>query len=444
MGTKSRGPRNMANNVETLREREPAASADTHQSTRHKTGKCRGCNAALKTTFIDLGSLPLSNSYLPAELPAGVEPTYPLHAFVCDSCFLVQLEVYSPPEHIFCDSYPYFSSYSETWLAHARAYVEMAIDRFGLGPSSRVVEIASNDGYLLQYFVSAGIPALGIEPADNVAAVARARGVPTRKAFFSERIGREFRDAGERADLIVGNNVLAHVPDLHDFLAGIANLLSPDGWATFEFPHVLELIRNTEFDTIYHEHYSYLSLRSLDPLFAQHGLAVVEATPLATHGGSLRLYVRHVGRGYVHASVIQLRLAERSARLDHIETYAKFPTAVEACRSSARQFFADARRAHKCVAGYGAPAKGNIFLNYCGIGTDELPFTVDRSASKVGKLLPGTRIPIRPVHALADAHPDYVLILPWNLRQEIERQLPFVRQRRAKFVTAVPSISVYN
>jgi SAM-dependent methyltransferase len=403
---------------------------------------CRGCGAPLRTTFVDLGSSPLSNSFVSAEKLLQPEPTYPLHAFVCDACFLVQLEAYSTREDIFGDDYAYFSSYSESWLEHARAYAAMTIERFALGRTSRVVEIASNDGYLLQYFAAAGIPVLGIEPAESVANAARKRGVTTRTIFFGANVGNEYRTAGECADLIIANNVLAHVPDLHDFLAGVAALLGADGWATFEFPHVLELIRRTEFDTIYHEHYSYFSLLALEPLLALHGLAVVEASPLATHGGSLRLYIRHRGKGVVQKSVERVRSGESAARLDQIETYAAFPTAVEACRTTAREFFAAARCARALVLGYGAPAKGNTFLNYCSIGKALLPFTVDRNAYKVGKFLPGTHIPIRSVGDLADARPDYVLILPWNLRDEIERQLPFAREQGTKFVTAIPTIHI--
>jgi SAM-dependent methyltransferase len=403
---------------------------------------CRGCGAALNTTFIDLGRSPLSNSLVPADHQVDLEPTYPLHALVCDACFLVQLEAYSTRENIFGQDYAYFSSYSDSWLAHARSYVDMAIQRFDLGPHSRVLEIASNDGYLLQYFVEAGVPVLGIEPAEGVANTARARGVPTRTTFFGERVGREFHDAGKCADLIVANNVLAHVPDLHDFLAGVAALLAADGWATFEFPHVLELLRHTEFDTIYHEHYSYFSLLALEPILARHGLAVVQVDSLATHGGSLRLYVRHRGHGDFHDSVQRIRLVESAAGLDRIETYTAFPAAVKACRRATRNFFAEAQHAGRSVAGYGAPAKGNTFLNYCGIGPEMLPFTVDRNEHKVGKLLPGTHIPIRPVAALEQAHPDYVLILPWNLRDEIEHQLASLREQNAQFVTAVPSIEI--
>jgi SAM-dependent methyltransferase len=385
---------------------------------------------------------PLSNSFVSVDNLLMHEPTYPLHAFVCDQCFLVQLEAYATREQIFASDYAYFSSYSDDWLAHARAYTEMAIARFGLDSASRVVEIASNDGYLLQYFTAAAIPVLGIEPAEAVAEAARARGIATRTTFFGEELGKEYCAAGECADLVVANNVLAHVPDLHDFIAGVAALLAPDGWATFEFPHVLELIAHTEFDTIYHEHYSYFSLLALETLFAKHGLAEVEAQSLPTHGGSLRLFVRHRGCGEIHGSVDGVRAAERASQLDRIETYAAFPAAVEECRNATHEFFAETQRSGKLVAGYGAPAKGNTFLNYCGIGPELLPFTVDRSEHKVGKLLPGTHIPIRPVAALAAAKPDYVLILPWNLSTEIERQLPFVREQGAKFVTAVPLIGI--
>ena len=402
---------------------------------------CRGCGAPLTTTFVDLGSSPPSNAYLRGDDLRRGERWFPLHAWVCERCFLVQLEAFQEPAEIFGD-YAYFSSYSETWLAHARSYAETMLRANALGAGELVVELASNDGYLLAEFQARGARVLGIEPAANVAAVASERGIETVSAFFGERLARELVAGGRVPRLVVANNVLAHVPDLHDFVAGVAVLLEAgDGLATFEFPHVLRLIEGVEFDTIYHEHFSYFSLLALEPVFARHGLAVTDAEKLTTHGGSLRLHVRRRGAPS-GAAVEALRAEERAAGLDRIETYAAFRDAVLACKREALEFLLAAQRDGKRVAAYGAPAKGNTFLVYCGIRSDLVAFTVDRNPVKQGTWLPGSRIPVSAPQRLVDERPDYVLILPWNIAPEIEEQMAAVRGWGGRFVTAVPRLSI--
>lgn len=405
-------------------------------------GKCRFCAAPLKHTFVDLGMSPLSNAYVSHEHANRMEPFYPLHAFVCDACFLVQLEEFETPEHIFSD-YAYFSSYSDQWLEHARVYAQEMTTRLGLGGHSRVVEVASNDGYLLQYFRERGIPVLGIEPAANVAAVAVGKGIPTVTKFFGVVTARELaKDFA--ADLLVANNVLAHVPDINDFVAGLKILLKPEGVATMEFPHLLRLMADNQFDTIYHEHFSYLSFLTVKKIFASHGLAILDADELPTHGGSLRIHAAHAENGARQATarVAALERQEREAGLERLETYAGFAEQVRETKRRLLEFLIAAKRAGKTVAGYGAPAKGNTLLNYCGIRSDFLDYTVDRSPHKQGRLLPGTHIPIHHPDRIRETRPDYLLILPWNLKEEVMEQMADIRQWGGKFVVPIPRVEV--
>ena len=398
---------------------------------------CRLCSAPLTRTFVDLGMSPLANSYVEASASEQPEAFYPLHVRVCDSCLLVQLPAIETPEAIFSD-YAYFSSVSTSWLDHARRYADQAIDRWSLDGSSRVVEIASNDGYLLRNFVEAGIPALGVEPAGNVAAVAVESGVPTVVDFFGAECAARVAATGH-ADLMVANNVLAHVPDINDFLAGFAALLAPTGVATFEFPHLLNLIEQTQFDTIYHEHYSYLSLGACERALDRHGLVVFDVEELPTHGGSLRVFACHGAAGRdrtERADVVRSR--EHGAGLDAIEGYERFGERVADCRDAFLRALMDARRDGLRVAAYGAPAKGNTLLNYCGIRRDLIAFTVDRSPHKQGLLLPGTRIPILAPEAIAVERPDLLVLLPWNLRDEIIEQMAGIRDWGGRFLIPVP------
>jgi SAM-dependent methyltransferase len=407
------------------------------------THACRFCDAPLEESFCDLGMSPLSNAYLAADELQSMERFYPLHAYVCSRCFLVQLPEFETPEQIFSD-YAYFSSYSDTWLAHARAYTDAMVARFGFGASSQVVEIASNDGYLLQYFREKGIPVLGIEPAANVAQAAIAKGIPTQVRFFGVETAKQLRDEGLQADLLLGNNVLAHVPDINDFVAGMKIALKPRGVITMEFPHLLRLIAARQFDTIYHEHFSYLSFTTTQRIFAAHGLVLFDVEELPTHGGSLRIYARHAEdtARKVEASVAQLVAREAAAGLAQLQTYAGFAEAVRETKRSLLEFLIAAKRAGKRVAGYGAPAKGNTLLNYCGIGPDFLDYTVDRSPHKQGRYLPGTHIPIHAPEKLRETRPDYVLILPWNLKDEIVGQMAHIREWNGRFVVPIPRVEV--
>jgi SAM-dependent methyltransferase len=405
---------------------------------------CRCCGAALDETFADLGMTPLANSFIEPERAAAMEPFYPLRALVCSGCRLVQLAEFESPKAIFSD-YLYFSSFSEAWLNHAAAYAERMARTLGLGPRTPVVEVASNDGYLLQYFAQRGIPVLGVDPAANVALTAIARGVPTEVAFFGAETARRLRAAHPAPALMVANNVLAHVPDLHDFVEGFRILLAPGGVATFEFPHLLRLMEKNEFDTIYHEHFSYISLLVAERLMGEHGLAVFDVEELPTHGGSLRLHVRHAGDASkpVTLAVGRVRAAERAAGLDGLEAYRRFAGRAVEIKRALLDFLIGAHRAGKKVVGYGAPAKGNTLLNYCGVGKELLPFTVDRSTHKQGLLLPGSRIPIRAPEAIAEEKPDFVLILPWNLRDEIAAQMAFIRDWGGRFVVPIPGVEVF-
>jgi SAM-dependent methyltransferase len=404
---------------------------------------CRFCGAELTESFADLGMSPLSNAFIAADRAAAMEKFYPLHAYVCSACRLVQLAAFESPEHIFGD-YLYFSSYAESWLAHASAYARAMIQRFGLGPASQVVEIASNDGYLLQYFQAAGVPVLGVEPAANVAAVAIGKGIPTDIAFFGRATASRLRAAGCRPDLIAANNVLAHVPDLNDFVAGLAILLPDHGRITIEFPHLQRLIAENQFDTIYHEHFSYFSFLVAERILAHHGLRIFDVQALPTHGGSLRIYAHHAGRADppVSPAVTTLRAAERAAGYDEPGAYRRFAETVVDTKCAILDFLIACRRAGKTVAAYGAPAKGNTLLNYCGVGRDMIGFTVDRSPHKQGMLLPGTHIPIRHPDAILAARPDYLLILPWNLQEEIMAQMAAIRDWGGRFVVPIPRLAV--
>ena len=401
---------------------------------------CRACGAPLTHSFVDLGETPLANSY-PGEADlARPDRRYPLHARLCAACFLVQVDEVVPSDAMFAD-YAYFSSYSASWVEHARRFAEMARGRFGLGPESLVVEVASNDGYLLRHFVDAGIPVLGVEPAANVAAAAEEAGVPTMVRFFGRDAALELAAAGRSADLVVGNNVLAHVPDLHGFVAGLATLVKPDGVISLEFPHLLRLIEEVQFDTIYHEHFSYFSLLALEPVFARHGLRVFDVEALSTHGGSLRVLVGHIA-GAAHREgpgAAAVRAAERHARLDALETYMGFAGRVAAVGESLLAFLETAKRDGKSVAAYGAAAKGNTLLNYCGAGRHLIDYVVDASPHKQGRYLPGSRLPIHDPGRLAETRPDYVLILPWNLHEEITANMSAVRGWGGRFVVPIPS-----
>jgi SAM-dependent methyltransferase len=404
---------------------------------------CRFCRAPLRHTFVDLGMSPLCESFLPADQLNAMEPFYPLHVRVCERCFLVQLQEYVSPEHIFTE-YAYFSSYSNDWLEHAKSYTEMIAKRLALGPQSLVMELASNDGYLLQWFVKQGIPVLGIEPAANVARVAIEKGVPTRVEFFGREAAARLVEEGIQADLIAGNNVLAQVPDLNSFVAGMKIALKPGGTITLEFPHLMRLMQENQFDTIYHEHFSYFSLLTTEKILEAHGLEAYDVEELWTHGGSLRIYARHAGAGGEPASerLHELRRREAAAGFDRIETYSGFEEQVRETKRKLLDFLIRAKREGKRIAGYGAPGKGNTLLNYCGIRTDFLDYTVDRNPYKHGRYLPGTHIPIFPPEKIAETRPDYVLILPWNLKDEIVRQLAYVREWGARFVVPIPEVTV--
>jgi SAM-dependent methyltransferase len=405
---------------------------------------CRLCGAETEHTFVDLGMSPLCESFLlPVQLDT-MEPYFPLRASVCGECFLVQLNEYVRPEHIFTE-YAYFSSYSTTWVAHAKAYCEMIAQRLGLNADSLVVELASNDGYLLQHFLPMGVPVLGVEPAANVAKVAVEKGVPTRVDFFGVALADALVAEGRKADLIAGNNVLAQVPDLNDFVAGMKLLLKPEGVITLEFPHLQRLIEENQFDTIYHEHFSYFSLITIGIMAASHGLKVIDVEELPTHGGSLRVYLAHESsKRPVAPSVAALIKREEGLGFRRVETYTSFDEQVRRTKRKLLSFLIEAKDADKKICGYGAPGKGNTLLNYCGIGPDFIDFTVDRNPYKHGRFTPGQHIPIYPVEALDAARPDYVLILPWNLKAEIVRQMRHIGEWGGKFVVPIPEVAVID
>jgi SAM-dependent methyltransferase len=402
---------------------------------------CRCCAAPLSLLLADLGETPIANDFLTSEDLMRPEPRLPLRAYVCSSCRLVQLEDFVMPNDVFAADYAYQSSMSDSWLAHAKDFSTKMIQSLALGPDSRVVEIASNDGYLLQYFKSENIPVTGVEPANHVACIAREqRHIPTLELFFGEATGQGLAAQIGKADLIIANNVLAHVPDPNDFIAGFRELLKDDGTATFEFPHLLSLLNNRQFDTIYHEHFSYLSLLSLDPAFARADLKIFDAEELPTHGGSLRIYVAHEKARRRGTERLQsIRGKEHAAGLDTDIPYLAFAESIVQLKTELLHLLSGIKAQGNIIAAYGAPAKGNTLLNYCGIGTNLIDFTVDRAPSKQGKFLPGSRIPILKPEAISERRPDYILILPWNLEHEITQQLGFIRQWGGKFIRPIPT-----
>lgn len=418
-------------------------AAAQQEGSRSKRGSCMCCGAELSRTFVDLGMSPLCESYVPYEKLNHMEPFYPLHVYVCENCFLVQLEEFVSPEEIFTE-YAYFSSYADSWVEHMRRYADMITGRLGLGSNSLVVEVASNDGYLLQHFVNKAIPVLGIEPAANVAKIAIEKNIPTLVKFFGENTARELVAEGKQADLICGANVLAQVPKLNDFVKGLEILLKPGGVVTIEFPHLMRLMAENQFDTIYHEHFSYFSLVAADRVFAAQGLTIFDVEQIPTHGGSLRIYACRTSDATkpVTESVKALRKEEVDAGFVKIESYARFTEQVKETKRKLLEFLIDAKRAGKKIAGYGAPGKGNTLLNYCGIGTDFIDFTVDRNIYKQGKFLPGTHIPIYAPEKILEVKPDFVLILPWNFKDEIVEQMAYIREWGAKFVVPIPEVRV--
>lgn len=417
------------------------SSTDPHAQVK---ASCRICGTHLETSFVDLGMSPLCESFLQAHELDAMEPHFPLHAQVCPECFLVQLKEYVSPEHIFRE-YAYFSSYSTSWVAHAKTYCEMITKRLGLGAHSLAVELASNDGYLLQHFLPLGVPVLGVEPALNVAGVAIEKGIPTLTEFFGVKLADQLTAKGTKADLIAGNNVLAQVPDINDFVGGMQRLLKPEGVITLEFPHLERLMAENQFDTIYHEHFSYFSLITIEQLAERHGLMLIDVEELPTHGGSLRVYLAHADSSHEPAPSVSA-LLEREDRLGFrdMETYARFAEQVRQTKRKILSFLIAAKNEGKTICGYGAPGKGNTLLNYCGIGPDFLDFTVDRNPYKHGRFTPGMHIPILPVEAIDEAKPDYIFILPWNLRSEIMQQMRHVGEWGAKFIVPIPEVSVVD
>jgi 2-polyprenyl-3-methyl-5-hydroxy-6-metoxy-1,4-benzoquinol methylase len=423
---------------------EATSKLDALRRSAHSGASCRLCGSRVEASFVDLGKSPLCETFLDADQIDRMEPFYPLHALVCGSCFLVQLKEYVAADGIFTDHYPYYSSFSTSWVAHAKAYCEMIARRRGLDAKSLVIELACNDGYLLQHFPPLGVAnILGVEPSANVAEVARQKGIPTVVDFFGVRLAREVLAQHGRADLIAGNNVLAHVPDLNDFVSGVALLLKPDGIATFEVPHLQNLIEQNQFDTIYHEHFCYFSAIAIDALAGRNGLRLVDVEELPTHGGSLRVYLAPESSSEPQAQAVRDLLA-REERLGYrrIETYASYAEKVRATKRKLLSLLIGAKDAGKRICGYGAPGKGNTLLNYCGIGPDFIDFTVDRNPHKHGRFTPGTHIPILPVEAIDEAKPDYILILPWNLRREIMAQMTHVSAWGAKFIIPIPEARI--
>ncbi len=405
--------------------------------------RCRSCDAPLVHTFVDLGTSPLCQRHVTPAKFDHAEPTWPLHVYVCDRCWLVQLPAYVNREDVFDAEYAYFSSYSDSWLAHCARYVDQMTDQLKLNAQSKVVELASNDGYLLQFFVKKGVPVLGIEPTANTAEAAKKKGVPSLVKFFGRQTAREVAAEG-KADLILGNNVLAHVPDINDFVDGIAILLKENGTVTIEFPHLVELMKHNQFDTIYHEHFSYLGFGAVERVFARHGMTLFDVEQLPTHGGSIRIYAKHnADPRPVSPRVKAMKQLEAEFGLERLGTYASFAERVRETKRKLLSFLIDAKRAGKRIVGYGAPGKGNTLLNYCGIRTDFLDYTVDRSPHKQGNYLPGSRIPIYSPEKIFEDKPDYVLILPWNLRNEISEQMKQIRSWGGKFVVPIPGVEVF-
>ena len=408
---------------------------------KHKN--CRFCNSQLRHIFVSLGSSPLSNGYLSKEQLQEREVFYPLEVYVCENCFLVQLQAFEAPANIFSD-YAYFSSYSDTWLKHAQDYVEKIIPFLNIDKNSFVVEVASNDGYLLQYFAAKGIPVLGIEPARNVAEIARQKNIPTETSFFGVELANRLVSESKSADLILGNNVLAHVPDINDFVAGLKIILKPNGVITMEFPHLMNLVDKVQFDTIYHEHFSYFSFLTVKKIFESHGLTIFDVQELTTHGGSLRIYARHADNQArkISPQVFELKQREIKAGYVSIEFYLNFKDKVKQAKRDILDFLISAKRENKVIVGYGAPAKGNTLLNYCGIRDDFIDYTVDRSPHKQGRYLPGTHIFIDKPEKIRETRPDYVFIFPWNIKDEVMEQMSFIRQWGGKFVIPIPKISI--
>lgn len=420
------------------------ASSAARQGWASPLGQCRLCGRPLRRTFVDLGMSPLCESFLEQEQLDAMEPYFPLHVLVCEGCFLVQLKQYVSPENIFRD-YAYFSSYSTTWVAHARSYCTMIKERLALGPDSLVVELASNDGYLLQHFLPLGVPVLGIEPAANVAKVAQDKGIDTRVEFFGAGFADQLVAEGYGADLIAGNNVLAQVPDLNDFVSGMEKLLKPEGVITLEFPHLQRLMEGNQFDTIYHEHFSYFSFITINHMAEQHGLKIIDVEELTTHGGSLRVYLARTGsRRTPTPRVAELLARERDLGFDRIETYESFADQVERTKRALLAFLISVKDKGQTICAYGAPGKGNTLLNYCGIGKDFLAFTVDRNPHKHGRFTPGMHIPIHPVEAIDALRPDYILILPWNLKDEIVSQMRHVGAWGGRFIVPVPEVMIID
>src|SRR5437773_30076 len=405
---------------------------------------CRFCGTKLRHTLVDLGMSPLCESYVSPEKANQMEAFYPLHVYVCDNCFLAQLEQYVSAEEIFRE-YAYFSSYSDSWLEHSKHYTDMIVSRLGLDKSSTVMELASNDGYLLQYFVQKGIRAIGVEPAANVAAVAEKKGIRTVVKFFGRDSAKELAAQYGRVDLLIGNNVLAQVPDVNDFVGGTKTVLKPNGVITMEFPHLMRLMNENQFDTIYHEHFSYFSFIAAEKIFARHGFTLFDVEELPTHGGSLRIYGRHAEDNAkpIGDRVIEMRQREHAAGFSKIETYRNFGEQVKETKRKLLEFLIGARREGKSVVGYGAPGKGNTLLNYCGIRTDFIDYTVDRNPYKQGKLLPGTHIPIYPPEHTFETRPDYLFILPCNLKDEIMEQMAGIRDWGGQFVVPFPEVKIY-
>jgi SAM-dependent methyltransferase len=405
--------------------------------------RCRLCDEPLRRTFVDLGPQPLAEAYVSHEALDEPEVFYPLRVFVCESCFLVQLPVFASPDAIFRE-YPYFSSYSESWLDHARRYVDQMIERFGYGSDTNVVEVASNDGYLLQFFKRRGIGVLGVDPARNVAAVAEQRGIPTVPEFFGRELAQQLRTDGRRADLIVGNNVLAHVPDVHDFVEGVRILVKPDGLVTMEFPHLLRLVEGNQLDTIYHEHFSYLSLHAVERLFAEHGLALFDVEEIPTHGGSLRIFAcpADAVRERLTDRVDALRARELETGVTTLAFYETFEERAQAVKRGLLTFLVQAKERGETVVGYGAAAKGSTLLNYCGVRSDLVDYVVDRSPHKQGRYLPGVRIPIFSPDRVRETRPNYLLVLPWNIKDEIVQQMADVREFGCNFVVPIPELAV--
>ncbi len=407
--------------------------------------QCRFCDTVLHQEFINLGNAPASNSFLTAEQLDEPEIFYPLKVYVCHQCFLVQVDEYKKSGAIFNNDYAYFSSYSTSWLAHAKKYVEMAEERFKLNPGSLVVEIASNDGYLLQYFAAKKIPVLGIEPTENTAAVAKSKGIETITEFFGTKLAKTLAAQGRNADLLLGNNVLAHVPDLVDFVAGVKILLNPGGVVTMEFPHLLQLIANNQFDTIYHEHFSYLSLYTVQKIFESEGLAIFDVEEIPTHGGSLRIFARNKENDslIVNEAVREILRKEEDCGLFDIESYKSFQSKVENIKIELLSFFVQVRKEGKRVAAYGAAAKGNTLLNYCGVKSDLLDFVSDANPYKQGKFLPASHVPVVNEETLRDTKPEFVIIFPWNIQEEIVKQLEYIRGWQGKFVVFIPEIKIF-